>query len=81
MVKGVGVPTDTAAAKSANCKAGDGTAELRQLLPNEGALPEPLPSGCDNGRDRLTKFVDLDLDFTGQVLMRKNAGALASELR
>ena len=68
--KGFGIAAVPAIAKSPNCKAGDGTAELRQVLSSERGLPKPLLKCGLNGRDGLSEFVDGYLDFTGQMLMR-----------
>ena len=42
---GFGITALPARTKSPNCKAGDGTAELRQVLSSEFSLPEPS-FGC-----------------------------------
>ena len=80
VVETLGSDAETARAESANCNAGDGTAELRQVLAGEAALPEPLLSGGAIGMGRLSVVVDGNLDFAREVLVRKRAGALTREL-
>ena len=63
VVETLGSDAETARAESANCNAGDGTAELRQVLAGEGALPEPLFSGGAIGMSRLAVTVDGNPDF------------------
>ena len=77
---GFGITALPARAKSPNCKAGDGTAELRQVLSSELGFPEPPFRGGLDRRDGLVEFVDGYLDFATQVLVRKGARALAREL-
>ena len=63
VVETLGSDAEAARAESANCNAGDGTAELRQVLAGEGALPEPLLSGGAIGMSRLPVVIDGNLDF------------------
>ena len=63
VVETLGSDAETARAESANCNAGDGTAELRQVLAGEAALPKPLLFGGALGMDGLTVVVDRNLDF------------------
>ena len=63
MVATLGSDAEAARAESANCNAGDGTAELRQVLAGEATLPEPLLFGGAVGVDWLTIGVDRNLDF------------------
>ena len=63
VVATLGSDAEAARAESANCNAGDGTAELRQVLAGEAALPEPLLFGGALGMDGLTVVVDRNLDF------------------
>ena len=64
VVETLGSDAETARAESANCNAGDGTAELRQVLAGEATLPEPLFSGGTFGLNRLPVVVDWNLDFS-----------------
>ena len=70
VIEALGSDAETARAESANCNAGDGTAELRQVLTGKAALPEPLLSDGVVGMGGLTEFVDGNLDLAGQMLMR-----------
>ena len=83
VVETLGSDAETARAESANCNAGDGTAELRQVLAGEAALPEPLLSSGVIGAGRLSIVVDGNLDFAREVFMRQHgrAGALTGELK
>ena len=63
VVETLGSDAETARAESANCNAGDGTAELRQVLAGEATLPEPLLFGGAIGMGGLTVVVDRNLDF------------------
>ena len=63
VVETLGSDAEAARAESANCNAGDGTAELRQVLAGEATLPEPLFFGGAVGVDWLTVVVDRNLDF------------------
>ena len=63
VVETLGSDAEAARAESANCNAGDGTAELRQVLAGEAALPEPLFFGRAIGMGRLSVVVDGNLDF------------------
>ena len=63
VVKGLGVAAEATRAESANHKAGDGTAELRQVLAGETTFPEPLFFGGVVGMDRLSEVVDWNFDL------------------
>ena len=63
VVKALGMDAEAARAESANCNAGDGTAELRQVLAGETTLPEPLLFGGVVGMDGLSVAVDWNLDL------------------
>ena len=63
VVETLGSDAEAARAESANCNAGDGTAELRQVLAGETTFPEPLFFGGVVGMDRLSVVVDWNLDL------------------
>ena len=63
VVKGLGSAAVAVSAKSPKCNAGDGTAELREVLAGEGTLPEPLLTGGAFRVGWLTKVVDWNLDL------------------
>ena len=63
VVATLGSDAEAARAESANCNAGDGTAELRQVLAGEATLPEPLLFGRVVGMGGLSVAVDGNLDF------------------
>ena len=65
VVETLGSDAEAARAESANCNAGDGTAELRQVLAGETTFPEPLFFGGVVGMDRLSVVVDWNLDLAG----------------
>ena len=81
VVKGFGIAALPAIAKSPNCKAGDGTAELRQVLSSKLGFPEPLVRGGLERIDWLSAGIDRHEGLPTQVLMRKGTGALAGEIR
>ena len=58
VVKGFGIAALPAIAKSPNCKAGDGTAELRQVFSGKLGFPEPPVSGGLEGIDWLAALID-----------------------
>ena len=64
VVKGLGFAAEAARAESANCNAGDGTAELREVLAGETTLPEPRLLGGAVRFDGLSVVVDWDLDLS-----------------
>ena len=80
VVKGFGIAALPAIAKSPNCKAGDGTAELRQVLSSKLGFPEPLVRGSLEWIDWLSTGIDGHEGLPTQVLMRKGTGALAGEV-
>ena len=78
--KGFGIAALPAIAKSPNCKAGDGTAELRQVLSGKLGFPEPPVRGGFEGIDRLAALIDRHEGLPTQVFVRKGTGALAGEV-
>ena len=79
--KGFGIAALPAIAKSPNCKAGDGTAELRQVFSGKLGFPEPPVRGGFEGIDWLAAFIDGHERLPTQMLMRKGTRALAGEFR
>ena len=80
VVKGFGIAALPAIAKSPNCKAGDGTAELRQVLSGKLGFPEPLVRGGLERIDWLAAGINRHEGLPAQVLVRKGTGALAGEV-
>ena len=76
VVKGLGLAADTARAESANCNAGEGTTELREVLTGEGSFPEPFTASGAVWFGGLSAFVDGYLDLSREVLMRQSFGAV-----
>ena len=77
---GFGIVAEAATAKSPNCKAGDGTAELRQVLAGESAFPEPFVSDSVGGCCRLVELINWNFNLSLETFVRNNARALACEL-
>jgi len=69
VVKGLGLAADAARAESANCNAGEGTAELREVLAGKGSLPEPFTASGTVWFGGLSVLVDGYLDLSREVLM------------
>ena len=60
---GLGAAAPAAITKSPNCNAGDGTAELREVLAGETTLPEPRLLGGAVRFDGLSIVIDWDLNL------------------
>ena len=75
VVSAIGADALAARAKSPNCKAGDGTAELREVLAGKGTLPEPLLSSGSIGRGRLSAVIDGYLNLPREMFMGNRAPA------
>ena len=80
VVKGFGIAALPAIAKSPNCNAGDGTAELRQVLSGKLGFPEPPVRGGFKRIDRLAAFINRHESLAAKVFVRKGTGALAGEV-
>ena len=79
MENGFGITALPAIAKSPNCKAGDGTAELRQVFSCQLSFPEPLFRSGFKGIDWLAALIDGNERLPAQVFVRKGTRALAAE--
>ena len=78
--KGFGIAAVPAIAKSPNCKAGDGTAELRQVLSCQLSFPEPFFRSGSERTDWLAALIDGNEHLPAQVFVREGTRALATEL-
>ena len=77
---GFGIVAEAATAKSPNCKAGDGTAELRQVFAGEGTFPKPFFFDCVFWSGGLRERINGNFDLSFEPFVRETALAFAGKL-